>query len=43
MVFNEGEGLVCEFSVDGVGLEQVSEFKYLGCLFDESGADEALS
>ena len=24
-----------------IGLEHVSEFKYLGCVFDESGTDQA--
>ena len=28
MVLNGEKGLVCEFSVDGVQLEHVSEFKY---------------
>ena len=27
--------------VDGICLEHVSEFKYLGCFFDESGTDGA--
>ena len=27
--------------VDGAQLEQVSEFKYLGCVLDESGKEEA--
>ena len=30
----------CEVCVDGIHLEYVSEFKYLGCALDESGADE---
>ena len=29
------EGLECEICVDGVLLEQVSEFKYLECILDE--------
>ena len=29
----------CKVSVDGVRLEQVSEFKYLGCVLDESGIE----
>ena len=33
----------CEVSVDGVQLEHVSEFKYLGCVLDESGTDEAVA
>ena len=35
------EGLECEVCVDGIRLEHVSEFKYLGCVLDESGTDEA--
>ena len=35
------ERLEREICVDGIRLENVSEFKYLGCVFDESGADEA--
>ena len=31
MVLNGEEGLVCEFHVDGIRLEHVSEFKYLEC------------
>ena len=27
--------------IDGIRLEQVSEFKYLVCVLDESGSDEA--
>ena len=41
MVLNGGEGLVCEVHVDGIRLEHVSEFKYLGCVSDESGTDGA--
>ena len=41
MVLNGGEGLECEVQVDGVRLEYVSEFKYLGCVLDKSGTDEA--
>ena len=39
MVMNGEEGLECEVHVDGVRLEHVSEFKYLGCVLDESGRD----
>ena len=40
--FNAGEeGLECEVCVDGIRSEHVSEFKYLGCVLDESGTDEA--
>ena len=42
MVLNGEEGLECEFSVDGVRLEPMSEFKYLGCVLDEPGTDEAV-
>ena len=31
----------CEVYVDGIRLEHVSEFKYLGCVFEESGTDGA--
>ena len=34
------EGLECEVCVDGTRLEHISEFKYLGCVLDESGIDE---
>ena len=40
-LLGEEEGFECEVSVDGICLEHVSEFKYLGCVFDESGTDEA--
>ena len=26
--------------MDGIQLEQVSEFKYFGCVLDESGTDD---
>ena len=32
----------CEVCVNGMRLEQLSEFKYLGCVLDESGTDEAV-
>ena len=35
------EGLECEVCVDGIRLEHVSEFIYLGCILDESGTYEA--
>ena len=35
------ERLECEVLVDGMRLEHVSEFKYLGCVLDKSGTDEA--
>ena len=31
MVLNGEEGLECEVCVDGMQLEHISEFKYLGC------------
>ena len=41
MILNGVEGLECEVHVDGIRLENVSEFKYLGCVLDESGTDGA--
>ena len=41
MIMNVEEGLECEVYIDGIRLEHVSEFKYLGCVFDESGTDKA--
>ena len=35
MILNGEEGLGCEVYVDGIRLEHVSEFKYLGCVLDE--------
>ena len=32
MVVDGEEGMKCEIHVDGARLEQVSEFKYLGCV-----------
>ena len=37
MVLNGEEGLECEVHVDGIHLENVSEFKYLRCVLDEAG------
>ena len=31
------EGLNCEVCANGIRLEHVSEFKYLGCILDVSG------
>ena len=39
MVLNREEGLECEVHVDGKRLEQVSRFKYLRCVLNESGTD----
>ena len=41
MVLNEEERLESEVSVDGVQLQHVSEFKYLGSVLDGSGTNEA--
>ena len=41
MVLGGKEGLKYEVCVDRLRLEHVSKFKYLGCVLDESGADEA--
>ena len=35
MVLGGEELLECEIRVDGARSEQVSEFKYLGCVLDE--------
>ena len=43
MVLNGEERLKCEVHADGMRLEQVSEFKYLGCALDEASKDEAVS
>ena len=41
MVLNVEEILECEVSMNRARLEQVSEFKYLGCALDESSIDVA--
>ena len=41
MVLNGDEGLECEVQVDGIHLEHLLEFKYLGCVLDKSGTDGA--
>ena len=41
MIMNGEEGLECAVHVDGVHLEHVSEFKYLGCVLDKAGTDGA--
>ena len=38
-LFYGEEGLEYEVFVDGIHLEHLSEFKYLGCILDESGTD----
>ena len=40
MMFGGEEGLECEVCVDGIRLKDVSEFKNLGFVLDESGTDE---
>ena len=40
MVLGWEEGLECEVCVGGIHLEHVSEFKYLGCVLDESGTHD---
>ena len=40
VLLGQEEGLECEVCVDGVRLENVSKFNYLGCVLDESGRDE---
>ena len=39
--FGGEEGSVCEVLLDGTRLEHISEFKYSGCVLDESGTDGA--
>ena len=41
MVLNGEEGSECGVYVDGICVERVSEFKYLGCVLDESGTNGA--
>ena len=41
MVLNGEGGLESEVHVKGIRLENVSEFKYLGCILNESGTDGA--
>ena len=41
IVLGGEEGLECEVCIDGLCLKDVSEFKYLGCVLDELGTDEA--
>ena len=41
MVLNGEEGLDCEVLADGIRLEHLSEFKYVGYVLDESGTDGA--
>ena len=41
MVMNQEEGLECNVHIDGVPLEHVPEFEYLGCVLDEACTDGA--
>ena len=41
MMMNGEERLECEIRVIGMQLEHASEFKYLGCVLNESSTDEA--
>ena len=41
IVLDGEEGLGHEVCIDGIHLGHISEFKYLGCVLDESGTDEA--
>ena len=41
MLLGGKEGLECVVCVNAIRLEHISEFKYLECVFDESGTDEA--
>ena len=43
MMLNEEEGLECEVHADGIRFDHVSEFKYFGCVLNESGIDDAVS
>ena len=43
IVLGGEKGRECEIRVDGTRLEQVSEFKYLGCALNESNTDDAES
>ena len=40
-VLNGEEGVKCEVHADRIHLAHVSEFKYLGCILDESSPDGA--
>ena len=42
MMLNGEEGLECEVCKDGMQLDHVSKFKYLGCALNESGTDDAV-
>ena len=42
MLLGVEEGLECEVCIDGISLEHISGFKYLGCVLDKSGTDEVV-
>ena len=42
IVLNREEGLECEVCVDEMRLAHESEFRYSGCVLDESGTAEAV-
>ena len=41
IILNGEEGQKCEVHVDGIRLNHVSKFKYLGCVLNESFTDGA--
>ena len=41
MVLNGEEGLECKVHLDGMWLEHVSQFKYMDCVLDVLGINEA--
>ena len=41
MVLNGEEGLECDIHIDGIHLEHVLKFKYLGYVLDKSSTDGA--
>ena len=42
MVLCEEDGLVCEALVNGMWLDQMAEFKYLGYILGESGGADSI-
>ena len=42
MMLSGEEGLKCEVCVDWITLKYIAEFKYLGCVLNESSTDEGL-
>ena len=43
MVLGGEERLECEVYVDGIRVDHVSEFKYLGCVLDEAGCSRKVA